>query len=258
MVQAARIKRSFAKSAKTYTRHAGLQMDVSRRLVHEFADAPYPPRSLLDIGCGTGFTSLDAARRWPNAHITAIDLAFPMAGESRNAGVRNVVVADAGALPFGAERFDAAVSSLAFQWVIPDNAALFSGIARVLKPGGGLYFATLVAGTLAELRQAYSLAHKECTGRDAVYPDMAKPEEIASLMVAGGFNNIRCGEWVVRRAYGEADDLFAALKGVGAAAAGRPETPPRRDVLARTRTLYPLENGGVEATYVVAFFAGER
>ncbi len=91
----ARIKKSFARGARTYARHAALQKEVSHRLVAEFAQLPEPPCRLLDIGCGTGFTSLDAANRWPAAHVCAIDIAMPMARESRNAGINAVAVADA-------------------------------------------------------------------------------------------------------------------------------------------------------------------
>lgn len=253
----ARIKKSFARGARTYARHAALQKEVSRRLVADFAQMPAPPRRLLDIGCGTGFTSLDAAHRWPDSRICAIDIALPMARESRKAGIRAVAVADAAHLPFRDAVFDAAVSSLAFQWAAAEPG-FFGGIARVLRPGGRLFFATLAEGTLAELREAYAAACMECTGQSANFLPLAAPDRLEFLMKREGFRHLRRERETAVRRYAGVDELFAALKGTGAAAAGRPENAPRRDILAKTRRYYPASAGGITATWQIAYFEGER
>lgn len=256
MIPARTIKNSFARGARTYARHATLQQEVSRRLVAEFAQMPAAPGRVLDIGCGTGFTALDARRRWADARVCAIDIALPMARETRGAGIAAVAVADAAHLPFRGGAFDAAVSSLAFQWAAA-APGFFGGIARVLRPGGRLFFATLTEGTLAELRKAYTAACLECTGRPANLLPFAAPAQLASLMEREGFHHVRCERETAVRRYGAVDDLFAALRGTGAAAAGRPENPPRRDVLGKIRHHYPSD-GGIMATWEIAYFEGER
>ncbi|MBI5637753.1 MAG: methyltransferase domain-containing protein [Nitrospinae bacterium] len=253
----ARIKKSFARGARTYARHAALQKEVSRRLVAEFAQMPEAPCRVLDIGCGTGFTSLDALNRWSAARVCAIDIALPMARETRNAGIRAVAVADAARLPFRDGTFDAAVSSLAFQWAAAEPG-FFGATARVLRPGGRLFFATLAEGTLAELREAYAAACMECTGRPANFLPLAAPARLAQLMECEGFRRIRWNSETAVRRYAGVDELFAALKGTGAAAAGRPENAPRRDILAKTRRYYPAAGGGITATWEIAYFEGER
>ena len=253
----ARIKNSFARGARTYARHAALQKEVSHRLVAEFVQTPEPPGHLLDIGCGTGFTSLDAANRWPASRVIAIDIALPMARESRKAGIRSVAVADAARLPFHDASFDAVISSLAFQWAAA-APGFFAGIARVLRPGGRLFFATLAEGTLAELRKAYAAACVECTGRPANLLPLADPAQLASFMEREGFRNVHWKRETIVRRYAGVDELFAALKGTGAAAAGRPENAPRRDILAKTRRYYPAAGGGITATWEIAYFEGER
>lgn len=253
----ARIKNSFARGARTYARHAALQKEVSRRLVADFAQLPEPPDRLLDIGCGTGFTSLDAARRWPAARVCAIDIALPMARESRKAGIKAVAVADAALLPFREGAFDAVVSSLAFQWAAA-APGFFGGTARVLRPGGRLFFATLAEGTLAELREAYAAACMECTGRTASFLPLAAPGRLALLMEREGFRHVRWERETAVRRYASVEELFAALKGTGAAAAGRPENAPRRDVLAKTRRYYPATGNGIAATWEIVYFEGER
>ncbi len=253
----ARIKNSFARGARTYARHAALQKEVSHRLIAEFARMPHPPRRILDIGCGTGFTSLDAVNRWPAARVCAIDIALPMARESRKAGIASVAVADAARLPFRDGAFDAVVSSLAFQWAaaVP---GFFGGVARVLCPGGRIFFATLTEGTLSELRAAYAAACRECTGQAASFLPLTDPAWLEQLMTREGFRHIRWERETAVRRYPGVDALFAALKGTGAAAAGRPDNLPRRDILAKTRRYYPASGEGITATWEIAYFEAER
>jgi hypothetical protein len=73
-----------------------------------------------------------------------------------------------------------------------------------------------------------------------------------------GFRHIRRERETAVRRYAGPDELFAALKGTGAAAAGRPENAPRRDILAKTRRYYPASGGGITATWEIAYFEGER
>ncbi len=257
MIPPRKVQKAFSRGALTYARHAALQKEVSHRLVAQFAAPAAPPRRILDIGCGTGFTALDALRRWPGAKVAAIDIAPPMARETRNAGIGAVAVADAAAPPFKDGAFDLIISSLAFQWtaLLP---GFFAGIARLLAPGGRLAFATLTEGTLEELRAAYSRACLDCTGAQAAFPPFPAAAQLQTLMAEGGLTCVTFEHERVARRYAGVDELFAALKGIGATAAGRPGNPPRRDVLAKTRRYYPAHGGGITATYAIAFFEGER
>jgi len=256
---AGKVKRSFSKSAKNYARHAGLQREVSGYLVRDFALCT-APRTVLDIGCGTGFTSEEAAQRWPTALVAALDIAYPMAAETRRNGTALAVAADAVALPFREGSFDVAVSSLAFQWLFSPGAGegLFHGISRVLKSGGTLCFSTLAPGTLAELRKAYDQACRQCTGRGADFLPMPDAQNIERMMANAGFAAMRFKSQTIRRPYENVDGLFEILRGIGATAPGRPQNPPRRDVLDKTRLLYPSTGGLIHATYEVQYFQGVK
>ncbi len=256
---AGRVKQSFSKSAKSYAQNAGLQRDVSEHLIQRFARCRVPG-AMLDIGCGTGFTTVEAARRWPMASIASLDIAYPMAAEAKRSGLRMALAADAVALPFRPGTFDAVVSSLAFQWLLSTHAGegLFHGISGVLKNGGTLFFSTMAPGTLGELRRAYDGACRECTGRGADFVPLTEAEEIGRMMANAGFSAIRTERQTVTRSYAGVDALFAMLRGIGATAPGRPQNPPRRDVLQRTRELYPASGGLIGATYEILYFQGEK
>ena len=88
--------------------------------------------SLLDVGCGTGaLTAALAERGW---QATGVDVSADMLERARARGLA-VVQADATALPFDDDAFDAVVSI----WThtdVDDFAAVVREIARVLRAGG--------------------------------------------------------------------------------------------------------------------------
>jgi malonyl-CoA O-methyltransferase len=257
MIKAVNVKKSFAKSAGDYEKYAGLQNETSRALLENFAPDG-APRRILDVGCGSGFTSLAAREKWPEADIVAIDFAPPMSAEAKRNGVKKVATADAVLLPFKPAVFDGVVSSLAFQWILNAEPDFLRGLLAVIKKGGFLSFSLMAEGTLAELRNAYSEACVECTGQKAFFPPFPKEADVLGLLQKAGFAEIRSELRTAKRGYKNVDELFAVLKGVGASAPARPSNPPRRDVLQKTRSLYPAAGGMITATYEIGYFYGEK
>lgn len=94
----------------------------------------------LDIGCGTGFLSLELASR--GHRVTGIDFAPAMIAEARKKAVERqfsirFADADAEQLPFAAGTFDMAVSRHLL-WTLPHPDAAINEWVRVLRPGGRL------------------------------------------------------------------------------------------------------------------------
>ncbi len=103
---------------------------------------------ILDVGCGTGQLTAEAARS--GAELVGIDSSEEMiAGARRNFPELRFEVARAEALPYVAE-FDAVFSNAALHWVRDQRGAL-AAIARALKPGGRFVFEM---GGHRNLRQA--------------------------------------------------------------------------------------------------------
>jgi SAM-dependent methyltransferase len=103
--------------------------------------------SLLDIGCGTGASTLAAAlKTGPEGHVTGLDIAGQLLDRARQrsdeAGHRNTsfVLADAEAYPFVPESFDAIISRFGLMFFANPGAA-FANMAKALKPRGRLVFA---------------------------------------------------------------------------------------------------------------------
>jgi ubiquinone/menaquinone biosynthesis C-methylase UbiE len=122
---------------KAYERFMGRW---SRLAGEKFLDWLAAPQGLkwLDVGCGNGaFTELLIERCSP-ATVTGVD---PSEGQLAYARTRpgakraEFRVADAQALPFPENSFDAAIMALALVF-IPDPAKAASEMRRVVRPGG--------------------------------------------------------------------------------------------------------------------------
>ena len=102
------------------------------------------PRAILDLATGTADFALAAARRFPDAHVTGLDLTPAMleigARKVAAAGLAERIalqVGDATALPFADATFDAALCAFGFR-NFPDIPAALAESARVLAEGGRL------------------------------------------------------------------------------------------------------------------------
>ena len=114
---------------------------ITRTRLREILE-PRPGERILEIGPGTGFYTFPIAESiGPAGRLDIVDVQQAMLDLTvRRAGDRgldNVVPAraDAQSLPYAAATFDAVVL-ITTLGEIPDQAATWREIARVLKPGG--------------------------------------------------------------------------------------------------------------------------
>jgi SAM-dependent methyltransferase len=102
-----------------------------------------PGARVLDIGCGTGQTTRDAARAAVDGAVLGVDTSAPAIERARELaygeGLHNVTyaVADAQVHSFAGERFDVAISRFGTMF-FAEPVSAFSNIARALRPGGRL------------------------------------------------------------------------------------------------------------------------
>ena len=101
------------------------------------------PRAVLDVGCGTGSTTVAVARRLgASGSATGVDVAPPMIEAARARAEREgvevcFVVGDAQEHPFERERYDALVSRFGVMF-FDDPVRAFENLRRGAKAGASL------------------------------------------------------------------------------------------------------------------------
>jgi len=164
-----------------------------------------PDDAVLDIGCGTGQTTRDAARLAASGTALGIDLSSRMLEVARSRaeqeGVNNAafIQGDAQIHPFEPASFDVALSRTGSMF-FGDRAAAHANIARSLRPGGRLALA--VWQPMSENEWFTSFVGALAAGRDlpAPPPDapspfaMSEPDQVGPLLESSGFEDVEFGE----------------------------------------------------------------
>jgi SAM-dependent methyltransferase len=171
---------------------------------------------VLDIGCGAGESTRDAARAAAPGHVLGIDVSERLLEQARarSAGLGNVsyVLGDAQTHPFPDVGFDVAISRFGTMF-FGDPVAAFANIGRALRPGGR--FVQLVWQTwernewVSEIGRALGGA-PDTSGAFS----LGEPATARRILERGGFCDVRFEEVAEPVFYGP--DVAAALEFVSA------------------------------------------
>lgn len=178
---------------------------------------------VLDIGCGTGQTTREAALVASDGDALGIDINGGMIARARDLanreGVSNVrfEVGDAQAHPFRSGAFDIAISRFGTMFFSDPNMA-FRNIARAVRVGGRLVMMLWRAHDRNEwavaIDQALGVAERDVAA--AAGPDpfsLADPPAVRRILTAAGFADSEFHDVDVPVYYGQ--DVDAALAFVG-------------------------------------------
>lgn len=168
-----------------------------------FAEAAIEPgERVLDIGCGNGLTTCEAARRAAPGTALGVDLSGEMLAVARDrarlAGLGNVefVQADAQVYGFPAGGFDVVISRHGTMF-FGDPAAAFANIATAVAPGGRL--ALLVWRDLADNEWLREFLTALSAGGPLPVPpqgapgpmSLADPDRLRALLSGAGLDEVR-------------------------------------------------------------------
>ena len=228
-------------------------MGTWSRLAGEiFLDWLAPPLGLrwIDVGCGNGaFTELLVERCAP-VEVQGIDpsegqLAFARTRPaSRVAKFRQ---GDAMALPFAADRFDAAVMALVLVFV-PDPAKGIEEMVRVVSPGGTVatYMWDMLDGGFPLAPILVEMRAMGLTPPRPPRTDASRMETLCDLWAGAGIEAVETREITVHRTFPDFDDFWMInLKGssVGPTVAAMPSGESEK-LKNRVRARLPADTGG--------------
>ncbi len=251
-----RARESFDRAVETYDAHAALQRMVVDNMIDSLDIIRVAPKTILDIGAGTGYCARSLERLFPRAQTILLDLspsmlAYASSKDNRWRKRQRYLCADAESLPIADGTIDFVFSSLTFQWC-NDLDKLFAECRRILKPEGLLLFSSLGPDTLRELRGAWAAVDQSPHINQFI--DM---HDVGDAMIRAGFASpvLECDMTTVNY-----DDVFGVmrdLRGIGAVNA----LSGRRRGLSTPRTIKRMSahyeahrrDGKLPATYEIVY-----
>jgi SAM-dependent methyltransferase len=176
--------------------------------------------NVLDIGCGNGQTTRDAARCATAGSALGVDLSSHMIELARRLAEEEHVAnatfhqADAQVHPFPGQCFDIAISRHGAMF-FGDPLAAFTNIARAMRPGGRLVLLTWQPLQRNEFISAFRAAL--AAGRELPTPQpgapgpfsLSDPDRVRRVLSAAGFADVRLQDLSEPMYFGrDADDAF--------------------------------------------------
>ncbi|QNK03817.1 class I SAM-dependent methyltransferase [Dyella telluris] len=156
---------------------------------------------LLEIGSGVGAQTEILLRRFPNLHVTGVDLsAAQLAAAEQNLATTawcsaryTLQQADATDLPFADRSFDAAYLC----WVLehmPSPARVLSELRRVLSPGAVIYVTEVLNASFFLDPYSPNLLRYWMAFNDLQYDSGGDPfigAKLGNLLLAGGYRDVQ-------------------------------------------------------------------
>ncbi len=251
------IREAFDSAAASYDSAATVQREICLRLAAFAGSLPRTTDMLrvVDAGCGTGYGLGLLAKLCPGATSIALDFAPSMLThlDARTGVPALPLCADLEAIPLAAASVDAIWSSLALQWCEPDTA--LREFARILRPGGVAWIATLGPQTLHELRDAFA----EIDDADHVIRFHSRDRWLAEA-AAAGFELCASDDAPAFALAPDLRTLLRDIKAIGAHSVGaqRRRRPLGRASWRKLETRYEShrrDDGLLPATYDVILLA---
>lgn len=207
-----KIARTFGRAAANYDDVAILQQEVREHLINLLPLST--PKTILDLGSGTGVLSAKLANLFPNANVSGIDIANNMIEFSRASWKKitnlEFTCADADCLPCAKESIDLAISNLMLQWSV-NIKTTFSQLHRAIKPNGKLLLSTLGNNSLYELKNAWGKID------DYMHVNnFSTKDEIIDCLSQIKFKNIQIDTINYRYFFNSVYELMLQLKILGA------------------------------------------
>ncbi|MDP7569562.1 MAG: methyltransferase domain-containing protein, partial [Arenicellales bacterium] len=209
------------------------------------------PRIILDLGCGAGVEADLLSQCYPDAVVVGLDACGAPLFKYAPCRSFLAAVGDAGHLPYQGGVFDLVISNLLLPWCDVDK--VLGEVARVLRPGGALVFATLGPDTLCEAHAAWN--HVDTFAHVHDFTDM---HDLGDALIRHGFVEPVMDAQMLGLTFADIQGLVRDLRALGGTNA---LTARRRTLTGKHRWqafkgAYPFrqtDGGRVRATFELVY-----
>lgn len=230
----------FGRAAGSYHEATPVQKWMAATLAASVPASP-APKSILELGCGTGHLTLELAARFPGAHLVATDLSPAMLREAAARWPRSLAAPkweqlDGRRPEAWSGRPDLVASNAMVQW-FPDLREHFLSLRSICRPGVVYALAGFARGHFPELERILvsdEFGHPPGPGHEL--------SEAAQAAGSSGWRSLGMRQESRSEHYSSPTDFLRHLKASGA---NRP--PPDGKPLTRARLQRLLERLGAEA-----------
>jgi malonyl-CoA O-methyltransferase len=257
------IRRNFARRARSYDRHAGMQRRMAHGLVAVVAESLGRAGRILEIGCGTGYLTGLIRQANREARLVALDLDAALVDAARRrlgpeSGVA-WLVAD-GEAPLRGE-YDLIIANATFQWFTRPEETL-AALYRNLAQGGVLAFSTLGPKTFQELSEALTRAARSLNLPE--FPPIpaqgfGDEETWSDRIYRAGFPRVRLAREMATATFPSVKEFLKALQATGATNPRPGHFSPRllHALMAAYETRYG-RNGAIPVSYDMIWAVAEK
>lgn len=237
-----RISNRFGSASRTYDRVGSVQKACAQYLVESLVEqmSDFSPRTILDVGTGTGFLPELLSGVFPHAHWTLNDISSEMLEVAReklgNEMHLTLCLGDIETVPIAPH--DLIVSSLTLQWV----ASLEQILKKLYASSRVLAFSCTLQGTFREWESFLVSKGALCAGKKS-----PSEEDILSILRALSPRSLWHTTKTYVRTFRGAKAFMSYLRDLGASASSAEES------LTVLRSLLKEEESEITATYNVFF-----
>ena len=206
------VAQSFGRAAATYDSAAQIQKWSGEQLIGGLIRHK-SPKSIVDLGCGTGWHSCLLKQQFPEALVTGVDFSSEMleyASAHQVVSGINWLCSDAEDLALEDSSQELVFSNFALQWCNDPSPSLVE-IFRLLKGEGQFHFAVPGPKTLWELREVWSTIDK-----DVHINRFTSLSQWQKALEEAGFSHIELKSTAKIENHASVKDLLMNLKTVGA------------------------------------------
>jgi len=270
MIDKQQVKFHFSKNASNYNQYANVQRIMKDTLIKFMLQnnkSTIKIKNILEIGCGTGYLTHALTEIFPNAHITAVDIAPGMIAEIRLKFTSNSVsfiCSDIEEIELN-NTYDIVISNATFQW-FNQMPITIKKLYDALNPNGILCFSTFGEYTFRELNECFNKTKQALSIKESIYSGQPfySLNELTTLCKNAVEAKINDNEPLVKSKetfeyeyFNNCKDFFYSIKKTGANNSNKDNRSTSPIFIKKVIDLYNenfRENNKVKATYHCLFY----